>query len=481
MVLLQLAQSTAPAVAPPELSLLGKPLKLDQDAPKRALGRLRKRVSGLFTLKLPGEQTERVAYGELGVEIDKLRLGQLLRDAVDHTSPLSRLRRRQSASGAIDLPAPLRINPERALPTLLRIKDEFDQTAVDARLDLAGRQVIPSRIGLLLDVDQSLVMLQQALAAGKTESELYFEQVLPQRRTEQLTNVRFDHVLAAFETNYDRSDRSQARTFNLRLAASRLDGYVLLPGEVFDFNRVVGPRDEANGYKVAPVIAQGELVDGIGGGTCQISGTLHGAAFFAGLDITERYPHTRPSSYIKLGLDATVVYPTINYRIKNPFDFPVVLHQTVKDGVVRAEVLGPETDTTVTLIRRVHEAIPYEELERPEPNLPNGERVLAQRGVAGFKLKLYRITRRGDHAVRERWDNTYPPTTQIVLVGTGAVGREHRFKNDAHPEYTADELLVMTLQREDDGRIDFLESREPGRFGRPGWSKEQGMPVFEVN
>ena len=94
-----------------------------------------------------------------------------------------------------------------------------------------------------------------------------------------------------------------------------------MPGEIFDFNEVVGPRDEANGYKVAPVIAEGELVDGIGGGTCQISGTLHGAAFFAGLEIVERYPHTRPSSYIKMGLDATVVYPTINFRMKNRFRF----------------------------------------------------------------------------------------------------------------------------------------------------------------
>src|SRR5690606_26048446 len=101
-----------------------------------------------------------------------------------------------------------------------------------------------------------------------------------------------DHVLSAFETSYDVSMRAEARTYNLRLAASKLDGTVLLPGETFDFNATVGPRDEANGYKVAPVIAQGELVDGIGGGTCQISGTLHGAAFFAGLRMVERYPHT---------------------------------------------------------------------------------------------------------------------------------------------------------------------------------------------
>jgi vancomycin resistance protein YoaR len=113
------------------------------------------------------------------------------------------------------------------------------------------------------------------------------------------------------------------------------------------------------------VIAEGELVDGIGGGTCQVSGTLHGAAFFAGLEIVERYPHTRPSSYIKMGLDATVVYPTINFRVQNTFPFPVVLHQTVQGGVVSAEVLGPDLDQVVTLVRRIDEALPDEQVDRP--------------------------------------------------------------------------------------------------------------------
>ena len=97
--------------------------------------------------------------------------------------------------------------------------------------------------------------------------------------------IDFDTVLGFFETRYNTAKKYADRTYNLRLAASRLDGMVLMPGDVFDFNEVVGPRDEAHGYKVAPVIAQGELVDGIGGGTCQVSGTLHAAAFFAGLEI----------------------------------------------------------------------------------------------------------------------------------------------------------------------------------------------------
>src|SRR5690606_28044354 len=102
----------------------------------------------------------------------------------------------------------------------------------------------------------------------------------PEKRSSDIRDLKFDAVLGHFETGYSRSQKAADRTFNLRLAAERLDGTVVLPGETFDFNAVVGPRDEAAGYKVATVIEDGELVDGIGGGTCQISGTLHGAVFF---------------------------------------------------------------------------------------------------------------------------------------------------------------------------------------------------------
>lgn len=476
-----LLESPRRAFSAPAVHFLGQPLVLDQDATTEALDRLRKHASGLFTLTLEGQE-QRVSFGDLGVELDKGRLAQLLRDAVDPTSPLSRWRRRNAvpAEEALALPVPVRLDRARLLPLLRAIKDEHDRVAVGARLDLEKRTVVPSRNGLLVDIDASASAIERALVRGEVKVEVVSRAVAPDRRTEELAGVRFDHVLGRFETPYDRAEKAEARTYNLRLAASRLDGTVLLPGEVFDFNRVVGPRDEANGYRVAPVIAEGELVDGIGGGTCQISGTLHGAAYFAGLDVVERYAHTRPSSYIKLGLDATVVYPKINFRFRNPFDHPVVLHQVVQNGVVRAEVLGPEVDRTVTMIRRIEAATPYEQAEREEPRLPRGERLLAQRGMPGFQVRMYRIVREGPFAERELWTGRYPATTQLVLVGTGeAVGRRAPAE-DLHPEYLADELLTATFESAPEGgEPTFVESREPGRFGYPGWSKEAGMPVFE--
>ncbi|GMV18528.1 MAG: hypothetical protein AMXMBFR56_67520 [Polyangiaceae bacterium] len=474
-----------PKEPPPKVLLLGEALTLDDEAPKRALDRVRRFAAGKLSLDLGEGQKRELQIGRLGAEIDKVRVSQLVRDCRDATSPL-RMSRRGASEQEVVLPVPIVLDTDAVVGVLLRLKDEVDRLPVDARLDLEKRTLTPEISGRLLDVDATLLELRRAIASGETSAKAVFELRRPKRVAAELGDVKFDAVLGWFETKYNRGDKYLARTFNLRLAASKLDGTVLLPGETFDFNEVVGARDEANGYKVAPVIAEGELVDGIGGGTCQISGTLHGATFFAGLDMVERYPHTRPSSYIKMGLDATVVYPTINFRVKNAFDFPVVLHQTVKNGVVRAEVLGPRRVRTVTLIRRIDGAIPYEQVERDDPNLPEGVRVLSQRGVAGFKLHRYRIVREGEHAVRERWNDLYPPTTQIVKVGRGAMPQDSvAKKHDEHPEYLADELLVMTQGvdvRANDGEStgrDMSESREPGKYGEARWTEKAGMPYFD--
>jgi vancomycin resistance protein YoaR len=480
------------AAEPLAIELLGRPLPLDARAGTLALERVRSYVGRRFVLELPDGKRREVYLGQLGAELDKVRLATLVRDARDPTSAMLRTFRASGARTALPLPVPVTLNRDQALPALASLKDEIDRAAVDARLDLDARTVVPEANGRLLDIDGTLLALGRALEAGAPSARVVWSERKPRRTAKDLAGVRFDAVLGWFETRYERSEKYAARTFNLRIAASKLDGHVLLAGETLDFNELVGPRDEANGYKVASVIAEGEIVDGIGGGTCQISGTLHGAAFFAGLGIVERYPHTRPSAYIKLGLDATVVYPTINLRVANTFDFPIVLHEVVKNGVVRAEILGPRRTRTVTLIRRILDAIPYEEVERPDKALPAGTRLLAQRGVAGFKVRRYRIVRDGPHAVRDRWDDVYPPTTQIVRVGAGDPSKDKPgAADDPHPEYLADELLVTTQgpderDQSDDGAApppardeSMLESREPGRFGKAGWTEQAGMPFWK--
>jgi vancomycin resistance protein YoaR len=492
----------AEAVVVPEVTLDGKPLPIVEGDPSKTLevarAIARAYVSSEVTIAVASRQDERSSDGsakitrtreELGARVEPARLASLVNQLADRRSAMRRAHAQHVAAGVarpLRLPLPVTIDGEQALGALLGVKDDLDKAPVDARLNLSRRAVQQEESGRRVDVYATLARLDAALVRGDREIAAVIETVPATRTASSIGNVEIDDVLGFFETRYTPDKKHADRTFNLRLAASKLDGHVILPGETFDFNEVVGPRSEANGYKVAPVIAQGELVDGIGGGTCQIAGTLHGAAFFAGLDIVERKPHTRPSFYIKMGMDATVVYPTITLRLKNPFSHPIVLHETVQDGVVRAEILGPKRTRDVTFVRKINDVVPFAEMEKPDPKIPSGQRVLSQRGIPGFKVTRYRILRDGSFAVREHDTDTYPPTAQIWRVGTGEDDPRFDPTGDDHPEYVADEYLTISQGPhvvdphakkgdEDKPGGPMVESRVAGKYGTRGWTVREGF------
>jgi vancomycin resistance protein YoaR len=418
---------------------------------------------------------------EFGAMLDQERLRSMVTQIRDPRSALRRAHYRKHGQGELALPLPVVASTARALAVLLTAKDELDQPPLNARYSLAKKSVTDDEPGTRVDPYATLARIDAALAKGESEVEAVVESVAAKRTRQALGAVVVDDVLGYFETKYARDWAHQARTYNLRLAASKVDGQVIMPGEVFDFNDVVGPRTEAYGYKIAQVIAQGEVVDGIGGGTCQISGTLHGAAIFAGLEIIERRPHTRPSGYIKMGMDATVVYPTITMKLRNPFEFPIVLHETLSEGVVRAEILGPKRVRDVTFVRRIDEVVPFKEVEHEDPAVPKGERVLVTRGIPGFRITRFRVVREGAFAVRERTPDQYPATGQVWKIGAGAKDPDFKPKDDDHAEYVADQVLTLTQGPSIAGwgkGGGMVESRVPGKYGSYGWTYREGLSKY---
>ncbi len=453
------------------LTALGAPIGGDA-SPERAAERIADAYLAEHVTIGAFDRHLRLTREELGARVDIDRLAQLVTHARD---PESALRRHFDAhfppDAPLDLPLPIELDAETARRRLVALKDDVDRRAEEARFDTTTRTPRPEVIGRELDVWDTIDRIDVALAAGTAQIAAAVREIPPHRTVRELAGIDTRATLAAFETNYDASERGVDRTFNLRVAASRIDGIVLLPGETLDFNALVGPRDEANGFRVAPVIASGELVDGIGGGTCQISGTLHAAAFFAGLTVIERHPHSRPSSYIKLGLDAAVAYPRINLQLRNPFDFPVVLAMRVDGGIVRAEVHGRAARQLVTFVRRIEDVAAFDERVVTDAALPAGTRVITQRGIPGFEVTSFRILRdplRG-HAIRERIESEYPPTPQIVRVGAGGPAPPGYVAptGDQHREYVADAYLTMT---HDPATGQIEESRRAGRTGVYGWT-----------
>ena len=147
----------------------------------------------------------------------------------------------------------------------------------------------------------------------------------------------YNDVLASFSTGYVNNPN---RTVNLRLAANKIDGTILMPGESFSYNDIVGERTAAAGYRNAAIFVNGEVEDGLAGGICQVSSTIYDAVVFANLQIDERYNHARVPSYISGGRDATVYWGSKDFKFTNNRTYPVKLSVDVSGGRVYVEILG---------------------------------------------------------------------------------------------------------------------------------------------
>jgi vancomycin resistance protein YoaR len=413
------------------------------------------------------------ARGALGASVDELDLAGLITRAREPRSLLRRYHAQLGRGASIDLPIAVTISSRAMFDALLAEREQVDAPAASARIDARTGLVTPERDGRRLDVHATLDRIEAALAQGEHEVEAVVTEQAPARTAAALAGVRIEALLGFFETRYSTLIESADRTFNLRVAASHIDGTVLMPGESFDFNAVVGERNEVNGFRPAPQIASGEVVDGVGGGTCQVSGTLHAAALFAGLAITERHPHSRPSAYLWMGLDAMVSYPSVNLVFQNDQPFPVVIGMTMEAGVLRAEIRGARAAHLVTFARRIDEVTRFSARDVPDSTLPSGVRVLRQRGVPGFHITRYRTVRDLEHnqARRERAEDTYPPTEEIWRVGSGPAAPADYVAppGDAHGEYLADHYLSASEGLGTEDAMDI--ARTGGSTAVSGWTR----------
>lgn len=362
------------------------------------------------TVKVSAAGHERtVTWRQLGVTVDAGELPYAARKAsgADAMAALA-------GAGAL----PVRLDRAAAAAALAGLKAEVDVAPVDAYLDLEGRAIHDDRPGFAIDIYASLDRLEAGAKAGAGAVELVGVAVPAAVTKASLGIDDISHVLGTFRTTFAVSDKD--RNFNLKLAASKLNGFVMKPGVEFSFNAVVGDRTEKEGYKIAHVITAGEMVDGLAGGTCQISTTLFGASFFAGLEIVKTTNHSRPSTYVTMGLDATVVYPTTDLIMKNPYDFPVVIHYRVARGEAVVEVLGKQRPwDEIAFERKVIEVTPFSTEERLDDKLPVGFESEDQGGFDGYKLVRYRKYYRDGREVKtDKWTVTYKPVTQYLRKGT---------------------------------------------------------------
>jgi vancomycin resistance protein YoaR len=291
----------------------------------------------------------------------------------------------------------------------------------DARFAVDGRKVriVPSKPGVGLDVTASAkAILAAATSGGPREARLVTEQTRPQLTTAKAQTMGIKGLVSSYETIYG-GDAN--RRHNVQLVAHLVDNHLIKPGEEFSFNKTTGERSAEKGFLEAPVIINGEVQTGLGGGVCQVSTTVFNAAFDAGLSITDRTNHALYISHYPLGRDATVDYPSVDLKFKNDTGHWLLLRTFVGDSSLVVNLYGTDPHRKVeveTAPLRVVSPAPVEKVK--DPSLAKGETEVEEYGVPAQATSVHRrvFSANGKLMYDTTWSSSYRAEPEVIRVGT---------------------------------------------------------------
>ncbi|WP_164918893.1 MULTISPECIES: VanW family protein [Acutalibacteraceae] len=221
------------------------------------------------------------------------------------------------------------------------------------------------------------------------------------------------------------SKNSADGTYNMTKALLSANGVCVQPGAAFSFFGTAGQCGQAQGYRPAGAILNGKLIQEYGGGICQASTTIYGAAVRSGMKITERHNHSMPSSYCPIGQDATVSYPGLDFKFVNPTKYPVYLVTSVKNRVLTVTFYGyqPDDYDAIDVSSKVTETIPAPAKGQyvPDSSLKKGEVKLTSKARTGYKATAQRIFRKNGTVVKteELPSSYYKPQPAYYSYGEG--------------------------------------------------------------
>ena len=297
-----------------------------------------------------------------------------------------------------------------------KIHEEIYTEAQDAYYTKDPFTIYPEVEGINFDIEAARELLKEE----KEEYVIKLTITKPKVTIDQIGSEAFPDRLATFTTRYDVSDVN--RTTNLVIACQKINGKVILAGETFSYNKTLGPRTTAAGYKNGKVYEGGKVVDGIGGGICQISSTLYNTVLMANLEIVERRNHQFVTSYLPAGRDATVVYGMTDFKFKNTRKYPVKIVASAKNGIATVSIFGikEENEYTFSFSTKTIASIPFTTKYEEDASLAVGTEKVTQKGANGLKTETY-ITKMLNGKVISTTllsRDTYDAMARIVVKGT---------------------------------------------------------------
>ena len=349
-----------------------------------------------------------ITKGKEGIKIDTENLLQKIKDKLGNIN---------ETNDIIEIPV---INEKPQDIDIQKIHDEIYKEVQDAYYTKEPFTIHPQVEGIDFNVEDAKNIIS---AEDKEEYTIPLTITKPKVTTAQIGSEAFPDVLATFTTRYDASNTD--RTTNLRIACQKLNEKVVLAGDTFSYNQALGERTVAAGYRNGKIYENGEVVDGIGGGICQISSTLYNAVLMANMKVTERRNHQFVTSYVPAGRDATVVYGLTDFKFKNTRTYAIKIKASVSSGIATVSIYGikEENEYTTSFETKTISSIPFTVKYVDDATLSTGTEKVKQKGANGLISETYMIkSLNGKVVSRELLSrDTYSAMQKIILKGTKGV------------------------------------------------------------
>ena len=302
-----------------------------------------------------------------------------------------------------------------------RLRRSIERAPVDAGFAVkpGGIELVPDKPGFGIDVPATAKALLAAATSPTDRTAALAVRTTPaERTTADAKAMGITGVVGSYYTTYG---GIPSRLHNVALVAQLIDGALIAPGKTFSFNGTTGERTAEKGFQEAPVIINGELQTGLGGGICQVSTTVFNAAYEAGLQIDERTNHALYISHYPLGRDATVNYPDLDLKITNDTDNWLLLRTFVGTGSLTVNFYGTPQGRRVETSEQPLRVVGAPRVTRvKDPTMQKGASVVEEYGQPARATSVSRTVYDANGAVlhEDTWYSSYRSEPKVVRVGT---------------------------------------------------------------
>ena len=330
-----------------------------------------------------------------------------------------------------------KINLKLGYKINFRLEPKYNNEKIDDYIEILCSQINKEPVDATINIEQDNIKVTDEVIGIKINKDTIRETIIdkideldfdetsipiniikPKYTYENLSKI--NSVLGSYKTKFNLSNYN--RSNNIYIATNKTNNILLNNNEEFSFNNIIGQRSEQAGFKEAPVIINGEMQSGLGGGICQVSSTIYNAVLYSGLEITEARNHSIPSSYIEKGRDATVSYGAVDLKFRNNYQYPILIQNKVINDTIVTTIYGNDRyKREIDIVTELVETIPNKTIVKKSSIMYNGENFIQEKGRSGYKIKTYRIykNKNGEILSKEYINESYyPPINKIIIKGT---------------------------------------------------------------